>query len=122
MARAADLRARLTPAEVRLWTALSRRRLNGTKFSRQIVVAGYICDFVCREHRLIVEVDGSQHFESRYDVVRDQRLVASGYRVLRFWNDEVLETLEDVLQRIAHALSDSPPLTPPPRGGETIEG
>lgn len=119
---AADLRARLTPAAVRLWTALSRRRLNNAKFSRQIAIAGYICDFVCREQRLIVEVDGGQHFESLYDEVRNRRLTANGYRIMPFWNDEVLEALEHVLHLIAAALSDGPPLTPPRRGGETVNG
>ena len=105
--RAADLRRRMTDAEVRLWSHLKGRQLAGAKFSRQIVVGGYICDFVCREHRLIVELDGSQHFESEYDETRDARLRTSGYHILRFWNAEVLESsvsLEHVLHRIATAL------------------
>ena len=101
------LRANLTPAEARLWKALSGRKLAGAKFSRQINVTGYICDFVCREHRLVVELDGSQHLDSEADRVRDGRLAASGSRVLRFWNTEVLESplsIDHVLARIAEHL------------------
>lgn len=108
--RAADLRQRMTDAEVRLWSRLKGRQLANAKFSRQIAVAGYICDFVCREHRLVVELDGSQHFANEYDRTRDARLKASGYRVLRFWNAEVLEShasLEHVLHRISTALRGS---------------
>lgn len=114
--RAAELRSRLTPAEARLWNALEGRNLAGAKFSRQIAIAGYICDFVCREHRLIIELDGSQHFESDYDRIRDARLQANGYRVLRCWNGEVIEGMESVLYRIAFALPESPRLDPLPVG------
>ena len=117
--RAAELRARLTRAEATLWKFLRNRQLNGIKFSRQIVIAGYICDFVCREHRLIIELDGSQHFASEYDQIRDARLRANGYRILRFWNNEVLESLEHVLHRIAATLPEHPPLPLPV--GEGIE-
>ena len=108
--RAHALRTNLTKPESRLWLAMSNRKLKGAKFSRQIVVGGYIGDFVCREHRLIVELDGSQHFESQYGEVPDARLRALGYRVLRFQNCEVMASdfgLEGVLARIAEYLPDS---------------
>lgn len=114
---AADFRRRLTDAEVRLWTRLKNRQLAGAKFSRQIAIAGYICDFVCRQHRLIVKVDGSQHFENEYDRIRDRRLQVQGYRVLRFWNAEVLESeesLEHILHRIALTISAGSKLPDPP--------
>jgi very-short-patch-repair endonuclease len=67
---------------------------------RQEPIAGYVCDFVCRERRLIVEVDGGQHNESAADVMRDKRLQEEDYRVLRFWNNDVLGNLEGVLTTI----------------------
>jgi very-short-patch-repair endonuclease len=63
-------------------------------------IGGYVCDFVCREKLLIVEVDGGQHCESSADVIRDRRLAEDGYRVLRFWNNDVLANLEGVLATI----------------------
>ena len=107
--RARHLRRNLTKVEAKLWQAMSRRQLKGTKFSRQIGIAGYICDFVCREHRLVVEVDGGQHVGSEYDRVRDARIEAAGYRVLRFWNSELFESeleFEHVLHRIGLYLPD----------------
>ena len=64
------------------------------------MIGRYICDFVCREKRVVIEVDGGQHNESAEDAVRDRYLVAEGYRVLRFWNNEVLGNLEGVLTTI----------------------
>ena len=88
-ARAQSLRAASTDAERKLWGMLRNRKLNGFKFTRQTPILNYFADFVCRERMLIVELDGSQHAESGYDERRDALLVADGYRVLRFWNDEL---------------------------------
>ena len=89
-----------------MWRHLSRRQLDGFKFSRQMPVGPYICDFLCRERKLVIEVDGGQHAGSDRDVIRTAYLEAEGFRVIRFWNDDVLGNLEGVLQMIAANLKD----------------
>ena len=84
------LRANQTDAETVLWNRIRNRQIDGYKFVRLVPILGYICDFVCREQRLIIEVDGGQHNESATDAIRDKRLIEDGYRVLRFWNNDVL--------------------------------
>lgn len=104
------LRASQTEAERRLWHRLRNRRLAGFKFVRQESIGRYVADFCCREARLIVEVDGGQHAESEHDHVRDTWLTTQGYRVLRFWNSEVLNNPVGVLDTILTALPPSPRL------------
>jgi very-short-patch-repair endonuclease len=99
------LRANQSDAETVHWNRIRNRQIEGHKFVRQQPIGGYICDFVCREKLLIVEVDGGQHNESAADVVRDRRLNEEGYRVVRFWNNDVLENLEGVLVTIHTELS-----------------
>jgi len=99
------LRVNQTDAETVLWNRLRNRQIDGHKFARQVPIASYICDFVCRERRLVVEVDGGQHSESASDEIRDRRLNEDGYRVLRFWNNDVLGNLEGVLMTIQTELS-----------------
>jgi very-short-patch-repair endonuclease len=94
------LRVNQTDAETVLWSRLRNRQIDGYKFVRQEPIMGYICDFVCREKSLVIEVDGGQHSESEDDVGRDRRLRDEGYRVLRFWNHEVLSNIEGVLVKI----------------------
>ena len=94
------LRANQTDAETVLWNRIRNRQIDGHKFVRQVPMLGYICDFVSRERRLIVEVDGGQHNESAADAIRDRRLMDEGYRVLRFWNNDVLGNIEGVLMTI----------------------
>lgn len=101
---ARSLRVDQTDAETILWNRLRNRQIDGHKFVRQQPIAGYICDFVCREKLLVVEVDGGQHSGSATDIVRDRRLNGEGYRVLRFWNNEVLGNTEGVLLRILSEL------------------
>ncbi len=96
---ARQLRVNQTDAETVLWNRIRNRQI-GHKFVRQVPLLGYICDFVCRERRLIVEVDGGQHNESAADAIRDRRLMDEGYRVLRFWNNDVLGNTEGVLMTI----------------------
>src|SRR5439155_16708519 len=79
------LRVNQTDAETVLWNRIRNRQIDGHKFVRQEPIANYICDFVCREGLLIVEVDGGQHSDSAADRTRDSRLAEDGYRVLRFW-------------------------------------
>jgi very-short-patch-repair endonuclease len=102
--RAQTLRAASTEAERKLWYRLRDRRLGGTKFVRQAPVGPYYADFVCRACKLIVEVDGSQHADSAHDGKRDAILIALGYRVLRFWNADVLGSIEDVCETIVAAI------------------
>jgi very-short-patch-repair endonuclease len=94
------LRVNQTDAETILWNRIRNRQIDGHKFVRQQPIIGYVCDFVCRERRLIIEVDGGQHNESAADAVRDRCLIEAGYRVLRFWNNDVLGHTEGVLLSI----------------------
>ena len=101
LARVRELRQSATEAETRLWSALRGRRLEGCKFRRQMWIGSFIADFCCMEARLIVEVDGSQHEQQlKHDRARDEALAKEGYRVVRFWNNEVMEQLEGVLTAI----------------------
>ncbi|MCM1983973.1 endonuclease domain-containing protein [Lyngbya confervoides] len=98
---ARSLRRRSTPAEARLWEALRRRKLAGYKFRRQHPVGRFILDFYCPELKLVIEIDGGIHEHQKdYDEDRTAQLEASGDRVLRFSNDEVLHHLPTVLERI----------------------
>jgi very-short-patch-repair endonuclease len=108
--RARQLRANSTKAELRLWRQLRSRSLCGFKFVRQEPIGPYIVDFVCRDQRLVIEVDGGQHATDKRDAIRDGWLAEHRYRVLRFWNNDVLANIEGVLETIAAALpADSPP-------------
>src|ERR1700680_612235 len=100
------LRRNATIAEQRLWYQVRSRSLCGMKFVRQEPVGPYIVDFVCREQRLVIEVDGGQHVESERDAARDQYLRDHGYRVLRFWNNDVIKNIDGVLESIASALHE----------------
>ncbi|PAQ10703.1 hypothetical protein CIT26_07405 [Mesorhizobium temperatum] len=103
---ARSMRREPTEAEDRLWHELRGRRLDRIKFRRQVPVGKFIADFVCAEARLIVEIDGSQHADSNYDRVRDAELKARGFRVLRFWNDDVLRDLNAVCDTIIAYVRD----------------
>ena len=98
------LRSEMTDAERILWRHLRAHRICGFKFRRQQTLGRYIVDFVCFEAKLILEIDGGQHAESATDSVRDAWLRENGYRVLRFWNNEVLLESESVLESILDAL------------------
>jgi very-short-patch-repair endonuclease len=101
---ARKLRVNQTDAETVLWNRIRNRQISESKFVRQQPIGGYICDFVCRERLLIIEVDGGQHSDSAADVIRDRRLAEDGYRVLRFWNNDVLGSLEGVIATIQNEL------------------
>lgn len=103
-ARARKLRQDETEAEYRLWGELRGRHLNGFKFARQIPLGPYVVDFVCRDRRIIIEIDGSQHADSVNDAVRTGWLNRQGYSVLRFWNQEVLAERSAVLETILAVL------------------
>lgn len=102
--RARRLRREATLVEQKLWWHLSARKCNGHKFVRQLAIGPFFADFACREQRLVVELDGSQHADSATDPARTAYLEAQGYRVLRFWNNEVNENVLGVLETILAAL------------------
>jgi very-short-patch-repair endonuclease len=105
--RASNLRKNPTQAEQALWQWLRTRQMEGHEFRRQHTVAGFIGDFVCVEQRLIVEVDGGQNdAQCAYNDARTALLESAGWRVLRFWNNEVLQQTEAVVEAIRLALSD----------------
>ncbi|MBD8872947.1 DUF559 domain-containing protein [Rhodanobacter sp. DHB23] len=98
---ARQLRHAATDAERHLWQRLRHEQLGCFKFRRQYPLAGYIVDFACVPARLVLELDGGQHLEAaRYDMERTQVIEALGYRVLRFWNDDVLLRTEAVLEEV----------------------
>ena len=94
-----------------MWTRLRGRQLGGFKFVRQEPIDRYYVDFVCRERRLIIELDGGQHSERAEDGQRDRKLRAFGYRVMRIWNNDVIENLDGVLHMLLCELAKQP-LTP----------
>ena len=102
---ARKLRSSQTDAERRLWSRLRRRQLAGFKFRRQHPFGIYVCDFICLEAKVVVELDGSQHLDQApHDQHRDAALRASGFRTLRFWNDDVLSRTDSVVETIFVAL------------------
>ena len=108
--RARNLRRDMTEAEQRLWQMLRSRQTEGYRFRRQVPIGGFIADFVCHAARLIVEIDGGQHDpSSEAEASRTRFLEAEGYRVLRFWNNEVLDNPEGVRAAIADALHQGSP-------------
>ncbi|MBE5316586.1 MAG: endonuclease domain-containing protein [Xanthomonadales bacterium] len=116
---AKSLRRNLTDAEHVLWRRLRAYRLCGQKFRRQHPIGPYVVDFVHLGAKLVVEADGGQHLESASDSERDAWLADRGYRVMRFWNHQILREPEAVLEQILSALqvsSPSPPAPPPPGG------
>ncbi len=114
---ARKLRQNPTDVEKNLWTYLRDRRLLGFKFRRQHPIGSYVADFCCLEKRLVVELDGGQHAQrSVHDLARTNDMKKEGFRVIRFWNNQVLENPQGVLESIVAALK-SPHLDPLP-GGE----
>ena len=106
--RSRALRKNSTDAERKLWTVLRSRQLNGFKFRKQVEIDGYIVDFLCPQRRLIIEVDGGQHTPER-DAPRTAYLESQGFRVIRFWNNDVLHNLDGVWTAIEEALGSTPP-------------
>ena len=106
-ARARELRANATDAERVLWPAISARKVAGVRFNRQVPIGPYICDFVSKSLRFIIEVDGGQHSPD-VDTPRTAYLEREGYRVLRFWNNDVLSKLDGVISRITDEIANMP--------------
>ena len=102
--RAIELRKELTPAERKLWLRIRNDQL-GVNFRRQHAIGNFITDFVCIEKKLIIELDGSLHLEQEiYDRERTKFLESSGYKVVRFWNHDVVKDIDGVILAIIHAL------------------
>ena len=105
--RAKNLRKHSTDTEKHLWFYLRANRL-GYKFKRQVPIGAYIVDFACLEKRLLIELDGSQHFDNEtYDMERTSWLNAHGFKVLRFWNNDVLQQTTSVMEVIIQALTEA---------------
>ena len=116
---ARNLRERSTDAERLLWSRLRNRQLSGCKFRRQQPIGPYVVDLVCLEHRLVIELNGGQHAEQQsQDEIRTAFLQKEGYRVLRFWNNQILGELDLVLDAIYSTLAGSayPSPNPLPQG------
>ena len=125
LTKAKRLRRDMTEAEQKLWSALRNRQLNGAKFRRQQPIGPFVADWVCQESRLIVEADGGQHALGSSDRARTDFLEGKGYRVLRFWNNDILTNLQGVAESIATALisphpAPAAPESPSPSRGEGI--
>jgi very-short-patch-repair endonuclease len=103
--QAKRLRSNMTDAERRLWYRLRAHRFGGVKFKRQVPIGRYVVDFACMSRRVVLEIDGGQHADSEGDRVRDQQLADQGFKVLRFWNNDVLKRTDTVLEVIMVALN-----------------
>ena len=106
---ARKLRKSSTDVERLLWSRVRNRRLSGYRFKHQHPIHDFVVDFLCTEARLIVELDGGQHAQSKEVELRDLLLAGDGYRVLRFWNNEVLENIDGVLETILENLTSPSP-------------
>jgi very-short-patch-repair endonuclease len=104
----------MTDAETKLWHCINRKSL-GSKFRRQCPIGKYIVDFVSFDSMVVIEVDGAGHLESESDVIRDEWLKSQGFKVLRFWVNEILNNIDGVLVKLSEEL---PPTHPPPQRGE----
>jgi very-short-patch-repair endonuclease len=102
---ARTLRNNPTDAEQRLWSHLRASQFCGEKFTRQCQIGGFIADFACRRLRLVIELDGGQHADSTIDAGRTEVIEAHGYRLIRFWNNDVLDNTEGVLTVIAQEIA-----------------
>ena len=104
---AKELHRNMTPAEKKLWTHLRAHRMKEVHFRNQHAIGNYVVDFCAPRRKLIIELDGSQHLEQEeYDSERATFLESKGYRILRFWNNEVMNNIEDVLRAIDLVLVD----------------
>ncbi|GAA3839128.1 DUF559 domain-containing protein [[Pseudomonas] carboxydohydrogena] len=118
--RARRLRRDMTDAERKLWLYLRQSPLSDFHFRRQATIGPYFADFACHALRIVIEVDGGQHCEAGSDAVRTAYLEARGYRVLRFWNNDVLNNAEGIAEVISSVIAERIPPTPdpsPPQAG-----
>ncbi|ATI79235.1 endonuclease domain-containing protein [Sphingobium yanoikuyae] len=106
-AKARALRNNATEAERVLWQVISARKISGIRFNRQVPIGPFICDFVARAIGLVIEVDGGQHNDA-VDADRTRHIEAQGFRVIRFWNNDVLGNIEGVTEEIERVIADMP--------------
>jgi very-short-patch-repair endonuclease len=104
--RSRNLRRAMTDAERKFWRIVRNRGLEGYKFVRQEPVGPYYADFACRELRILVEIDGSQHRDNLRDRVRDKYLADAGYIVVRYWNNDVLSNIEGVAEDLSRVINE----------------
>lgn len=112
---ARTLRNNMTVQEIKIWQYLKNRQIDGVKFRRQFILGKYICDFVSLENKIVIEIDGSQHIESNSDFQRDEFLKSIGFKVLRFWNNDIDNNIEGVISKIKNVISQCPPLEGGPK-------
>ncbi len=119
MHRAGELRHEPTPAEAKLWAALRGHRFADVHFRRQHAIGPYIVDFIAPRRKLVIEVDGSQHLDRvEYDAKRTAFLETKGYRVLRFWNSDIMNNIAGVLGMILQDLEEPAGVATPKRAGD----
>jgi very-short-patch-repair endonuclease len=118
---AKNLRQSQTDCEIKLWYHLRGRRFENLKIRRQYPIGSYIADFICVEKMLLIELDGGQHADSKKDVVRDNYLKSKGYITLRFWNSDVIENINGVLETIRTSINNPHPNLLPERDKELQE-
>ena len=107
MHRAGELRKELTPAEQKLWAYLRDNQIDGVSFRRQHAIGKYIPDFCAVQEKLVIELDGSQHLEQQeYDKERTKYLEAQGYKVIHFWNNQVMSDMNGVILAITNAIEE----------------
>ena len=125
-AAARRLRREMTPAERRVWGRLREaNRMLGTRFRRQAPIGAYIADFADLGRRLVIEIDGGQHGQGptpSRDAARDAWLAAQGFRVLRFWNSDLTEAFDGVIDTILTEIVNAPHPSPPPEGEGAASG
>lgn len=105
--RARELRKKTTPQEQKLWNILRKKNFHGLKFTRQFPIGNYIVDFACRSKKIVIEIDGGQHNEEnniKYDKTRTKYLNSKGYKVIRFWNNEIDQNLDGVYEKLLNIL------------------
>ena len=111
--RSRELRANMTEAERKLWVHLSARKVADTRFNTQFPIGEFVCDFVSRGAKLVIEVDGATHGEAeKADAERTRYIEERGYRVIRFWNNEIMGNVDGVVAEIERVLRDTPPANP----------
>ena len=111
-----QLRKNMTPQERKLWDIIKNRQFFGYRFRRQFPLSQYIVDFICREKKIIIEIDGGQHNEIKniqYDNKRTEYLISEGYKVLRFWNNDIDKNIVGVYEKLKEVFEIGKNITPP---------
>jgi len=111
-----DLRKNMTPQERKLWYIIKNRQFFGYRFRRQFPLGQYIVDFICRAKKIIIEIDGGQHNEIKniqYDNKRTEYLISEGYKVIRFWNNDIDKNMGGVYNKLKEVFEIGENITPP---------